>query len=196
VRAARSPPELQTISRADFCSGQHEVRFMPTKIPLALVAAALLPLACSSGAQEGGGGGSNADGAGTTGAGGGGASGKDGAVAPDGGNDAGGANGGPDGDDALIVPEGLVVTLEPGGAGVLDLFALTLRDGPDGLELYAALRNDGDVRLAMPPSRSSFTTRLGNRSVTGSMACTPTISISIRSRMGRPRSPLARAPAT
>jgi hypothetical protein len=118
---------------------------MPTKIPLALVAAALLPLACSSGAQEGGGGGSNADGAGTTGAGGGGASGKDGAVAPDGGNDAGGANGGPDGDDALIVPEGLVVTLEPGGAGVLDLFALTLRDGPDGLELYAALRNDGDV---------------------------------------------------
>jgi len=37
------------------------------------------------------------------------------------------------------------VTLEPGGAGVLDLFALTLRAGPDGLELYAALRNDGDV---------------------------------------------------
>ncbi|MFL5305994.1 MAG: FxLYD domain-containing protein [Polyangia bacterium] len=51
----------------------------------------------------------------------------------------------PDADDALIVPAGLDVALEPGGAGVLDLFALTLRDGPDGLEIYAALRNDGDV---------------------------------------------------
>ena len=28
---------------------------------------------------------------------------------------------------------------------MLDLYALTLRDGPDGLELYAALTNDGDV---------------------------------------------------
>ena len=37
------------------------------------------------------------------------------------------------------------MSLEPGGAGVLDLYALTLRDGPDGLELYAALTNDGDV---------------------------------------------------
>ena len=48
-------------------------------------------------------------------------------------------------DDALIVPAGLDVSLEPGGAGVLDVFALTLRDEPDGLALYAALRNDGDV---------------------------------------------------
>jgi hypothetical protein len=37
------------------------------------------------------------------------------------------------------------VSLEPGGAGVLDLDVLTLRDGPDGLELYAGLTNDGDV---------------------------------------------------
>ncbi|HSS40396.1 MAG TPA: hypothetical protein VLT58_16635, partial [Polyangia bacterium] len=51
----------------------------------------------------------------------------------------------PGDDDALIVPAGLDVALELGGAGVLDLFALTLRDGPQGLELYAALRNDGDV---------------------------------------------------
>lgn len=48
-------------------------------------------------------------------------------------------------DDSLIVPQGLRVTLEEGGAGVFDLRALTLRDGPDGLELYAALKNVGDV---------------------------------------------------
>ncbi|HVY39564.1 MAG TPA: FxLYD domain-containing protein [Polyangia bacterium] len=54
---------------------------------------------------------------------------------------------GPDpGDDgATIAPAGLDVSLEPGGAGVLDLVGLTLRDGPGGLELYAALKNDGDV---------------------------------------------------
>ena len=52
---------------------------------------------------------------------------------------------GPGDDDALIVPAGLDVSLEPGGAGVLDLFALTLRDGPDGVEIYAALKNDGVV---------------------------------------------------
>ena len=44
-------------------------------------------------------------------------------------------------DDALIVPEGLPVTLEEGGAGVFNLFALTLRDEPGGLALYAALKN-------------------------------------------------------
>jgi hypothetical protein len=49
------------------------------------------------------------------------------------------------GDDTLIFPAGLDVSLEPGGAGVLDLIALTLRQGSDGLELYAALKNDGDV---------------------------------------------------
>lgn len=48
-------------------------------------------------------------------------------------------------DDALIVPPGLDVELQPGGAGVFDLTALTLRDGPGGLELYAAVRNVGDV---------------------------------------------------
>ncbi len=51
----------------------------------------------------------------------------------------------PGDDGAAIAPAGLDVTLEPGGAGVLDLVGLTLRDGPGGLELYAALKNDGDV---------------------------------------------------
>lgn len=49
------------------------------------------------------------------------------------------------GDDALIVPEGLSVTALAGGSGVLDLIALTLREGPTSTELYAALRNVGDV---------------------------------------------------
>ncbi len=51
----------------------------------------------------------------------------------------------PSAGDALIFPPGLDVELEPGGDGVLTLYALTLRDGPDGLELYAALKNTGDV---------------------------------------------------
>jgi hypothetical protein len=64
--------------------------------------------------------------------------------------DSGGASGtgglGADtGDDALIVPEGLTVTALAGGNGVLDLIALTLRKGPSSTEVYAALRNDGDV---------------------------------------------------
>jgi hypothetical protein len=49
------------------------------------------------------------------------------------------------GDDALIVPEGLAVSALPGGNGVLEVIALTLRGGPRGPELYAAVRNDGDV---------------------------------------------------
>jgi hypothetical protein len=49
------------------------------------------------------------------------------------------------GDDALIVPEGLTVTALAGGNGVLDLIALTLRKGRSSTELYAALRNDGDI---------------------------------------------------
>ena len=56
-----------------------------------------------------------------------------------------GQAGGPADDGTAIAPAGLDVTLEPGGAGVFDLVGLTLRDGPSGLELYAALKNDGDV---------------------------------------------------
>jgi hypothetical protein len=114
---------------------------MLTKISLVLAAVALLSLACSSGAQEGDAG-SNGGSAGTTGVGGAGAA---GAGAADGGSAAGGTACAPNSDDALIVPEGLEVSLEPGGAGVLDLYALTLQEGPNGLELYAALTNDGDV---------------------------------------------------
>lgn len=47
-------------------------------------------------------------------------------------------------DDRSTVPEGLAVTALPGGNGVLELTALSLREGPVGLELYAALRNVGD----------------------------------------------------
>ena len=115
---------------------------MLTKALLVLAAAALFPFACSSGAQESDAG-SNGGGAGVAGARA--LGGEGGAAAPDGGSDAGGTTGGQTGDDALIVPQGLDVSLEPGGAGVLALYALTLRDGPDGLELYAALTNDGDV---------------------------------------------------
>jgi hypothetical protein len=49
------------------------------------------------------------------------------------------------GDDALIIPEDLAVTALPGGNGVLEVIALTLREGPSNAEVYAALRNDGDV---------------------------------------------------
>jgi hypothetical protein len=37
------------------------------------------------------------------------------------------------------------VSLEQGGAGVFDLLALTLREGPSGLVLDASLKNDGTV---------------------------------------------------
>ncbi|WP_437723787.1 hypothetical protein [Sorangium sp. So ce861] len=53
--------------------------------------------------------------------------------------------GGDIGDDALIVPEDLTVMALPGGNGVLNVIALTLRKGPTNTELYAALRNDGDT---------------------------------------------------
>jgi len=56
-----------------------------------------------------------------------------------------GGSGEETGDDALIVPEGLSVTALAGGNGVLDMVALTLRNGPSSTELYAALRNDGDI---------------------------------------------------
>jgi hypothetical protein len=51
----------------------------------------------------------------------------------------------PGGDDALIVPEGLTVTALAGGNGVLEVIALTLHAGPNSTELYAALKNVGDV---------------------------------------------------
>jgi hypothetical protein len=47
--------------------------------------------------------------------------------------------------DALIVPQGLAVTPRPGINSVFNVFALTLRATANGAELYAAIRNDGDV---------------------------------------------------
>jgi hypothetical protein len=47
--------------------------------------------------------------------------------------------------DPLIVPEDLSVTALAGGNGVLEMIALTLRAGANGAELYAALRNEGDI---------------------------------------------------
>lgn len=49
------------------------------------------------------------------------------------------------GDDARVVPRGLAIDALPGGNGVLDVIALTLKASPGGAELYAALKNDGDV---------------------------------------------------
>lgn len=49
------------------------------------------------------------------------------------------------GDGARIVPEGLDVTALAGGNGVLDVIALTLRQGPGRAEIYVALRNHGDI---------------------------------------------------
>ncbi|XXX75930.1 FxLYD domain-containing protein [Sorangium sp. So ce134] len=100
---------------------------------LLIPAAVLLPLACASEADSSSGG--------ATQTGGGGAS--EGAGGDVGAGD--GGEGGGTGDDALIVPEDLTVMALPGGNGVLNVIALTLRKGPTNTELYAALRNDGDT---------------------------------------------------
>lgn len=72
-----------------------------------------------------------------------------GSTAMSGGNAGTGAD--PGDDDALIVPENLTVMPLPGGNGVLNVIALTLRQGPKGPELYAALRNEGDVHACSSP---------------------------------------------
>ena len=51
----------------------------------------------------------------------------------------------PDGDASRIVPEALTVSALPGGNGVLDVVALTLRRAGDRTEIYAALENHGDT---------------------------------------------------
>jgi hypothetical protein len=58
--------------------------------------------------------------------------------------------------DALIVPAGLDVRALEGGNGVLDVLALTLRAGTSATEIYAALRNDGDV----PACSAGFSVQL------------------------------------
>jgi hypothetical protein len=49
------------------------------------------------------------------------------------------------GDAVRVLPEGLSVMALPGGNGVLEVIALTLRKGPSNTELYAALKNKGEV---------------------------------------------------
>lgn len=49
------------------------------------------------------------------------------------------------GDAVRIVPEGLTVRALAGGNGVLEVIALTLRQGASSAEVYAALKNVGDV---------------------------------------------------
>lgn len=56
----------------------------------------------------------------------------------------------PVGDDRLIVPETLDVTPRAGDGGGLTIVALTLRDGPTSLELYAALENVGATPACSP----------------------------------------------
>jgi hypothetical protein len=70
-----------------------------------------------------------------------------------------GASTGKSGDDALVVPAGLSVTALAGGNGVLEVIALTLRKGPSSTELYAALKNDGDI----PACHAAFAVELFDR---------------------------------
>jgi hypothetical protein len=48
------------------------------------------------------------------------------------------------------VPEAVSVSAKPGGNGALSVIALTLRRGASSGELYAALRNDGDIPACSP----------------------------------------------
>lgn len=48
-------------------------------------------------------------------------------------------------DGALVVPAGLAVRALAGGNGVLRVTALTLQKGPSSTELYAAVKNEGDI---------------------------------------------------
>jgi hypothetical protein len=67
------------------------------------------------------------------------------------------ANSARDGDDERFVPEGLsVVPSSVGGNGVFNLIAFTLRSGPSRTELYAALRNDGDIPACSPAFSVEF----------------------------------------
>ncbi|HWP07359.1 MAG TPA: FxLYD domain-containing protein [Polyangiaceae bacterium] len=135
--------------------------------------AVLLSVACSNSsthgddARAGKGGGSEMSGAGGgavsgSGSGGAGASGAGGAGAGSGGTlssggqagsgagglagsaGMGGMSGAVSDADALVVPQGVSVMGLPGGHGVLEMFALTIRKGPTNTEMYAALKNVGD----------------------------------------------------
>ena len=123
---------------------------MLRKALLVIAAGSLIPLGCSTNAAKPDASAPGGRAGGTGGAGGG-----------AGGRDAGAAPGGADGGDPLIVPQGLSVTLEQGGAGTLSLYALTLRDGPGGVDLYAALANDGTVLACDAALKVTFYDKAG-----------------------------------
>ncbi len=52
--------------------------------------------------------------------------------------------------EAQIVPEGVVVSAHEGNNSVFSVKALTIRQGPAGPELYAAVNNDGDAAGCNP----------------------------------------------
>ncbi|MEI9937626.1 MAG: hypothetical protein WDO69_10445 [Pseudomonadota bacterium] len=49
-------------------------------------------------------------------------------------------------DDALVVPEAVTVVPLAGGTGGFHMLALTLVQGPSNIEVYAALKNEGDLQ--------------------------------------------------
>jgi len=61
-----------------------------------------------------------------------------------------GAGAVPSGDRLQVVPEGIAVSPRPGINSVFKVVALTLRQGSAGAELFAAVRNDGDVAACNP----------------------------------------------
>jgi hypothetical protein len=62
----------------------------------------------------------------------------------------------PSSSDTKLLPETLRVLALPGGNGVLEVTALTLRNGPTQPEIIAALRNTGDV----PACHAAFAVEL------------------------------------
>jgi hypothetical protein len=67
-----------------------------------------------------------------------------------GGRGGGATTGGDAAADALIVPAGVTVSPTPGGNGVFNVTALTLRQGASGAELYAAVKNVGNDKGCSP----------------------------------------------
>lgn len=65
------------------------------------------------------------------------------------------------GDDRVFVPEDLPNTEANGAEGGLTLVAFTLLERETGLELYAAVQNEGDVTLCEPGMTADFVDRRG-----------------------------------
>jgi len=61
--------------------------------------------------------------------------------------------------DSMIIPAGITVAPRPGINSVFNVIALTLRPVADGAELYAAIRNDGDIQAC----NASFSVELHDK---------------------------------